>query len=437
MALGVFSVTGEALNFGGRRMETIMRVSWLPVALLLIVNMATVFAYLSVIAGKLVTFADVPTFERAQRLLSVYSGQGWAQRPGAMTAVTVGNLVLQALLIASFMAPLIRFAGLGERPRPGVIKLAFGPDQIRYIVSGAFSFLFVAILILTPIATTTFFVLQYIFDALSQTVARFPDPNSLHTIELTTSAETIAAQGMSWIYYMALPTAAAIPFILALWLLTYLHFHPSNRPSASGRANPLMRAAATLFVTAAFLAGAYWVLRQNLLQNVNAIASLSGAGSGGDLAGGAVSAFLILGIVAYLLFGYFNLRLYPYPGVAVCRKSLALGNTLRLSRGWNIIRLQVILILVSGFLLIAQYLINTYALNWILQTISVLYQAAGASTRLLNSGVTAEWVQPLFVWIWNGVKILINILWAFFSYGVAAGLYGRLYRESERTLDSA
>ena len=44
MALGVFSVTGEALNFGGRRMETIMRVSWLPVALLLIVNMATVFA---------------------------------------------------------------------------------------------------------------------------------------------------------------------------------------------------------------------------------------------------------------------------------------------------------------------------------------------------------------------------------------------------------
>ena len=53
------------------------------------------------------------------------------------------------------------------------------------------------------------------------------------------------------------------------------------------------------------------------------------------------------------------------------------------------------------------------------------------STKLVNSGVGADWVLPLFIWIWNGIKILANVFWAFFSYGVIAGLYGRLYRDSE------
>lgn len=432
MALGVFSVTGEALNFGGRRMETIMRVAWLPVALLLIVNMATVFAYLSVIAGKLMTFADVSSFQRAQWLLIANSERGWLQAPRAMTAITGINLALQAILIASFMAPLIRCAGLGEKPRPGVVRLAFGPDQLRYIVAGAFSFLFVVVLILAPILLTSFFVLQYIFDALSETMAHFPDPDSLHTIELTTAAESLASRGRAWIYYLALPLTASIPFMLALWALAFLHFHPRNRPSAPTRGNPLLRAVATLFVVGAVVVGAYWLFGEGVVKMFAAARTIESADAASPLA-----AALLLGVAAYLLAGYFSLRLYAYPGVAVCRKSLGLGGALRVSRGWNIVRILIILIAVAGFLLTAQFLINAYFLGWIRQTIGALYSAVDVSSRLVNSGAQGAWVTPLFVWIWNSVKILANVFWAFFSYGVAAGLYGRLYRESEETLDSA
>ena len=432
MALGVFSVTGEALNFGGRRMETIMRVAWLPVALLLIVNMATVFAYLSVIAGKLMTFADVSSFQRAQWLLLTYSERGWTQAPQAMTAIAAVNLVLQAVLIASFMAPLIRFAGLGERPRPGVVRLAFGADQLRFIIAGAFSFLFVVALILAPIILTSFFVLQYIFAALSETMASFPDPDSLHTIELTTAAESLAEKGRAWIYYLALPLTAAIPFMLALWALAFIHFHPRNRPSAPARGNPLFRAVATLAIVSAIVVGAYWLFGEGVAAMLGAAAAADSPDNASPLA-----AALLLGVAAYLLAGYFSLRLYAYPGVAVCRKSLALGGTLRVTRGWNIVRMLLILLFVAGLLLTAQYLINTYFLGWIRQTVLALYSAADVSTRLVNSGAQAEWVQPVFSWVWNGAKILLNVFWAFFSYGVAAGLYGRLYRESEETLDSA
>ena len=40
MGLRIFSVVGEALNFGGRRMETIARVAWLPLLLSMIATMA-------------------------------------------------------------------------------------------------------------------------------------------------------------------------------------------------------------------------------------------------------------------------------------------------------------------------------------------------------------------------------------------------------------
>ena len=189
MGLRIFSVTGEALNFGGRRMETIMRVAWLPVVLLLVLNMTTVFAYLSVIEGEVITFTEARTFVVAQQYLAQHIAQGFAQSPNEMWLITIINVVLQSLLIASFMAPLIRYAGLGEKPRPGVLRLAFGPDQIRYIISGIFSFLIIAVLILAPIMSATFYVAKYIIAALSQTMASFPDPNSLHTIELTTAGE--------------------------------------------------------------------------------------------------------------------------------------------------------------------------------------------------------------------------------------------------------
>lgn len=432
MRLRTISVVGEALNFGGRRMETIARVAWLPVALLLIVNMTTVFAFLSVIVGRVVTFADVGTFSNAQWVLGQYAQRGWEHHFGAMAAISAGNLVLQTLLIASFMAPLIRYAGLGEKPAPGVVRLAFGPDQIRYILSGMFSFLFIGLLILGPMAAATFFALKYVLDAMTQTMASFPDPDSLHTITFVTAADSLKAKGAGWIFDIAVPLAVVAPLALLLWFLVFHHFHPRNRPKADDAGNPILRALATLIVVVALLAGVYWLFH-GAVQNYMNVASSLYTDSKTVFTDTPTMARLWLGALIFIFIGYFNLRLYPYPGVAVCRKSMGLGETLQVSRGWNIIRLQIVLILITVFLFIVQVVfLNLILFKALYETLSALYNAVSVTTRLVNSGTTAEWVSPLFIWIWNGIKISINILWTFFSYGVAAGLYGRLYKESER-----
>ncbi|WP_425409135.1 hypothetical protein [Hyphococcus sp.] len=432
MGLRILSVIGDALNFGGRRMETIARVAWLPLSLLLLANMAAVFGYLSIIAGRVITFEDIPNYLSATQLYTQHAATGFANNAAGMWSITAALTFLQTVLVASFMAPLIRYAGLGEKPAPGVIRAPFGPDQVRFIVAGLFSFLFVALLVFGPVAGASYYALKYIVAAMTETRAVFPDPESLHTIEFTTAGATLAEQGMAWIYSHALPAAFVAPFAIILWIIVFLHFSPRNRPQAPERGNAILRALVTLMATAAFLAVAYFALRQEVLQSYQQIAGLSGDAAK-NLAGSPVDAILIFGIVAYLLIGYFNLRLYPYPAVAVCRKSFSFAGAFQTTRGWNILKLWVILTFVSLFLLFVQVvIINGLFLGALLPwIINSLYAATAVSTRLVNSGVTGEWVLPTFVWIWNITKILFNIFWSFFSFGVAAGLYGRLYRETE------
>jgi hypothetical protein len=429
MQLRILSILGEALNFGGRRMATIMRVSWLAVALLLIVDMASVYASLSVIAGRVITFAEVGSFLSAQKLLARFASQGWSQHWEHMAAIAGASLLVQVILISTFMAPLIRWAGLGERPGPGSVRLPFGADQLRFIISSLLSALFVVVIILLPIMTTSFFTLKYIVAAMSQTMASFPDADSLHTIKLITAEEGLVQRGAEWVFGLAVPLAAAAPFVLLTWLVTFFHFSPRNRPNATGKPNWFLRAVATLGVVALIFSAAVVLLRAPVMQ---VLKSASAAGGAADLSGAPVNAILFIVTAGFLLVTYINLRLYPYPGIAVCRRSLGLGGTLRLSRGWNIIRMQIILLAVAGFFFILQIIINSLFLSTLIpQVINLLYQAVLVSTKLVNSGVGADWVLPLFIWIWNGIKILANVFWAFFSYGVIAGLYGRLYRDSE------
>ena len=449
MGLRIFPVVGAALNFGGRRMETTARVAWLPIVLSMIASMAAVFAMVSVISGRLVTFEDVPTYLGAYQIAMKNAARGFQSNPGAMWAISLASLAAQTLLTASFMAPLIRYAGLGEKPAPGFIRAPFGADQVRFILSGIFGFLFVAVLVFGPIAATSYYTLKYIVAALSQTMAVFPDPNSLHTIEIKTAADTVAAAGRSWIYDRAIPLAGAAPLALAFWALLFFHFNPKNRPKAAHPGNPFLRALATFLVASLLLLGAYFYLADFVLNNFRSnagflgnLSALAGAAKL-DLGGLADSLdFLInspqgrlafFGVASFFVVNYISLRLFPYPGVAVCRKSLALGGTLAVSRGWNILRLWAIVTIAGLFIVVVQvFVLNALFLQYLLpQVLTLLYNATAVSTKLVNSGVEASWVQPTFVWIWNIVKILINFIWSFFSIGVTAGLYGRLYRESE------
>ncbi|GJL93022.1 hypothetical protein [Hyphococcus sp.] len=449
MGLRILSVVGEALNFGGRRMETIARVAWLPLLLSMTATMAAVFAMLSVIVGRLITFADVPAFFTAQQLVAENAAKGFQNDGAAMWTITVASVVAQTLLTASFMAPLIRYAGLGEKPAPGLIRAPFGADQLRFIVSGIFGFLFIAVLVFGPMAAASFYTMKYIMAAMSQTMASFPDPASLHTIEVKTAGELVAAQGKGWIYDRAMPLYGAAPLALIFWGLLFFHFHPDNRPVSQIKGNPFLRALVTFAAAAAFLLVGYVFLAEAVLNEFRNYASKLGALSAlgsylsvnldGVLASfdflmkSPTGRFLFFGVSIFFIVNYLSLRLFAYPGVAVCRRSLTLGNTLAVTRGWNILRLWVIVSLIGLFLYVMQvYVINALLLqNLLPRTFNLLYAATAVSTKLVNGGATADWVLPSFVWFWNMIKILINIVWSFFSFGVAAGLYGRLYRESE------
>lgn len=415
MKLPIFSVAGEALNFGARRMETIMRVAWLPVVLLLILQLTTVYAFLSVIVGKVITAEHVPSFTQALWALQQYAARGWAEHPVGMWTVTIAYWTVHVILLSSFIAPLIRLAGLGERPAPGVVRLPFGSDQLRLVVAGVFSIVTTGFLSYAPLVVASRYVGKYIDAAVSQTLASFPDPESLHRIELVTSRDVLTASGKIWIYDYGAPWAAAIPFAIVLWIMLIAHFHPRNRLFA-GAPNLLARAFWSGLAVAAMTVAAYFGLRRWF--------EMTGQT---DVIPFAPSA------VVLLILGYLALRFFPFPGVAVARRSLAAGPVWSVTRGWNLLRLLAVIVLISGLLLGALYVINAIVVSRVaFIVINYLYQVTASTTAMLAGGETPGWVLPVFSWIWNALRIFINIFWTFFFYGVLAGLWGRLYRESER-----
>ena len=417
MRVRIFSVVGESLNFGGRRMETIMRVAWLAAVLLLVLNMATVFAYLSVIYGRIITFSDAQTFVAAQTALQALLAAGWMNSPVEMAMVTLSSLAVQYVLVASFMAPLIRLSGLGEAPAPGVLRLPFGADQLRFIVASLLSFLVMAIFVFGPMAATTYFAIRYVLEAIAEIrFAQFPDPDSLHTINVVAAQQVLFDSAHLRGLTHALPLALAAPFAAGFWALLVMHFHPKNRGDGAGAPNVALRAIGVL--AAALAIGALiWLCLLVVAGNVSPTSNLSHLFAIAALAG----------LIAY----YVNLRLAPYVGVAVCRRSLAPGATLRVTRGFNLFRLLAVVILLASVIYVVQALINAVAFPALASTVGSLFAATEVYTRFVNGGEPGDWVRPLFVAIWNGLKIVANIFWTFFSYGVVAGYLGRLYRDSE------
>ena len=411
MIIRGFSVTGEALNFGARRMETIIRVGWLPLVLLLVWNMLTFFIVMSIATGEGFAFSDqIPNFATLKKHAAQAYVKASAVNAPAMMVVNFLNFAVNMILVASFMAPLIRFAGLGERPRPGIVKVAFGADQIRYIVATLAGFLISLVAALAPMLALVNWATEYIDKAMSKTFASFPDPDSLHTIAIVSNKDVLQANGGLWVYNTALPLAAAAPLALLLWFVILRHFHPKNREFASSPGNPLMRCFVALFVTLALIAFGMYVT-QLFSPNI---------GTMGALIAAAVSLFL-----------YLQVRLIPYSGVAVCRQSLAPGPALPITRGWNFLLVTFILIIVTGILLVVQFLVNAFLIPAFATVVNVMFMTSHSLSKMLNSGVAQSWVASLFYWGLTLALIMMNMLMTLFIYGVNAGLLGRLYREGE------
>lgn len=420
MKLRIFSVVGEALNFGLRRMETIMRVAWLPLGLILVFDMTRVFVILSVANGRVITFGDLAanvTYQRAAVAANRLLEKGLDENSVTMWIINLAWIAVNTILIASFMAPLIRFAGLGERPVAGAFRVPFGPDQARYILALIVAFFVSFVVVWGPIWATSNYILNYIGEAMQVTYASFPNPESLHTVQEIRGLDVMKAGDRLWIPEFGLWTAAAGALFLIAWVGLFWHFHPRSPSDSNIRPKPLSRTAAIFALLAAYV----WAIASRASGELFNI---------GRTADAAYFAFLALALLFIL---YAGLRLFPYSGVVVCRKSLAFANTLSVTRGWNLTRMVGAMLLLLILLTAVFLLVNAVAVPAIFSVTGILEAAVASYTKLYNSGEVAAWVAPAFAWIRTILAIVIYVFWAFFTYGVSAGLLGRLYRENERT----
>ncbi len=420
MAIKAFSVVGEALHFSSRRFETVLRVAALPLSLLLIFNMTAALGYLSVANGRLITFRDIAAAGASWAQVTKFSGaaatQGLMSASPPVWGIYIASLVVNLALIAAVMAPLIRYAGLGEKPPRGLVRAPLGPDQLRFIGASILSFLLSALVVYAPIGAATFIIIGIVATAVSTPYAHFPDAGSLHTIDVISGRDALSMRGGLWLYDYGYWGAATMTITALLAIVLILHF----RPRAEDRTRGLGILGRILGVVAG-LALYFGFVAKLMLQIMTS-----------DNAPIPSEAFpLIMFAAASLAAAVFlSLRLYPYAGVAVCRKSMGFGGTFRVTRRFNVFRLGLAFLLLGLVLFMTQILLVWIGGGAAFAVLGYLAAAVESYVRLASGGEGGDWVFPFFSWLWAVIGIVFTMLWTAFTYGVSAGLWGRLYRES-------
>lgn len=429
MALKPFSVVGEALHFSTRRFETIMRVAALPLSLLLIFNMAATFGYLSIANNRIITFSDVSaagaSWAQAARLANRAAQSGLAAASPEAWTIYGASLIINAILIASFMAPLVRYAGLGERPAPGLLRIPFGLDHIRFLLAGALSALLFALVVYAPISFATISIAAFITGAMKTPYAAFPDTQSLHTIDIIAGAE---AFGVRWFHqYQVWGAWAALAAAIVIALLI-LHLRPRRDDNNAG-AGFFRRSLGVVTGVAAYLTICAFVYVL-LMRVVGGMLASSGAPpiAGAMSADALGAAVFIAALIAFA--GFFSIQLFPYAGIATCQRSMAFTGTLRVTRRYNLFRLALAFVMLGVILFGAELLLVWLGGGGAYAVLGYLAALVRSYVRLLNGGEGGDWVFPFFGWVWAVIGVVFTLLWTAFTYGVTAGLFGRLYRES-------
>ena len=407
-----------------------MRVAALPLVLLLIFNMAATFGYLSIANGRVITFADVAgagaSWGQVTQLAASAAQSGLAAMSKEVWTIYLASAVINAILVASFMAPLVRYAGLGERPAPGVLRLPFGFDQIRFLLAGFLSFLVFLLVVYAPITFATVSIIGFITQAMTVPYASFPDAESLHTIDVIAGAD---AFGVRWFHQYQVWGSAAVAAAAILIALLILHVRPRREDRTAGF-GLLGRSLGVTAGVGAFVAISLFVYI-NVIRLFNGMVTAAGGQAGAvTLDGLSMVAFASL---ALALAGFFSLRLYPYAGVAVCRRSMSFTGAFKVTRRYDVLRLALAFVVLGVVLFGAELLLVGLGGGAAFAVVGYLATAVESYMRLIGGGEGGEWVFPLFGWLWAVIGIVFTLMWTAFTYGVSAGLWGRLYRDSAAT----
>lgn len=136
----IFGVIYEALGFSVRHFWTALRLAWLPLALLLVLEAAALRAGVEMgpatVSQRAILLNLEPgyTFRWVEALLALF----WA--PLKTVAPFLLVFTVAVVLQASFAVPLIRLASTGARPPSGSAVLTFGPRHVKYVLASAVAF---------------------------------------------------------------------------------------------------------------------------------------------------------------------------------------------------------------------------------------------------------------------------------------------------------
>ncbi len=165
-------VVYEALGFATGHFGTVLRLAWLPVILLFMLQ------------AMLAQSGVVPAGASLATNLRLQPGYTYQLVVGLLT-YSPGMIIAMAIAVilqASYLVPLIRYAATGDSLPARSMHLAFGPRHLAYVVASAISFPFIVVLTQVALALAMRFVDGTIIPTLLLQHTTF-EPGSLHAIE--------------------------------------------------------------------------------------------------------------------------------------------------------------------------------------------------------------------------------------------------------------
>ncbi len=497
-------------------METILRLIWLPLILLLCVQFVWAYCMLDLLVEEPIQAKTVLFYTIAQEQYKTYPVVAWQRVPWHMFALTIGVVISSLYIIASFMVPLIRYAATGEKPPEGLFRQSWGIANLRFsraaLLSGFVSLLVLFAPLMAAMNALNQHILRSVVKIEIPDHVKFPFEESLHTVYQSSIADLVTNKANVWV--LGIPVsilALAIPILSIFLFLMVRHFAfgrmrgghagegTSNRKTLFNVLIVLLLSMVVFFLL--------WGMVSTILPRPPIVDSLL------PKLGGSLGHFSFFAVSLFLLLAYLNMRLFAWPGYAVMRRPGPIGqskpvrnnikgfffligifaigallyffgdkisgmpgmsvlgqgwnwvfahyisvmsdhgiyvlcalivaafvtmyfsNGLRAnlitSRGTNLFRIIGLFLLVFIVTYAMQYAINFLLNKVVFRAVSLTYAMLVTSTRLSNSGVSAAWITPTILWSWTGFKVLVNLFWMIFSYGVLAGLYGRLFTHTE------
>ena len=181
MNMPFLPVIRESLGFAAHKYDTIARLAWFPVLLILLFGMMFPYLQMSILSDQLVTIQEMP-LGKAKAIIAKNEAYLWQNDPGKMIGLAALAYIFITIASASFLVPLMQLAARGENVTHRSLSLAFGPRHWKFVWFSLLTIFGIGMITVLPLTATSYYVTQYVADAMATQYAVFPDSDSLHTI---------------------------------------------------------------------------------------------------------------------------------------------------------------------------------------------------------------------------------------------------------------